>query len=256
MDIEKNDSAAVLTYDRERLAELSKLAIGGRTLREFANVSGLSEGFLSRLTTGKLLSAPTRRSIAKLMAESSRPQNGITLEEMMRAAGYSITSYIISKVAGPVSNDEEALPAEAQSSAFPVFLTASVLERTGQLGHRYSSDHQREMFVISVKGGKDIIGIPAFCGLGAVEDEMKEAKRNLLVAYSIYSEEIRDKFLVVLTNQPELYENFDRTRMFGYGGEFYLALTEDFRSFTQQRPGPDHQPGRRTGDWRRGARDL
>ena len=84
------------------------------------------------------------------------------------------------------------------------------------------------MVVISIRHGKDIIGIPAFCKRGAVEDEMKEAKRNLLAAYSIYSEEIKGKFLVVFTNQPELYENFDRTRTDGYGREFYIALTTDF----------------------------
>lgn len=67
----------------------SKLAICGRTLRDFAGISELSEGFLSRLTTGKLKSAPTRRSLAKLAAETSKPQNGITLGDLMRAAGYS-----------------------------------------------------------------------------------------------------------------------------------------------------------------------
>lgn len=236
MDISRNESVTGLTYNRERLAELSKLAIGGRTLREFAIQSGLSEGFLSRLTTGKLTAAPTRRSLSKLTADTSRPQNGITLGEMMEAAGYQCTAPETRAVRMLTSGNGEAVPAEVQNTAFPAYLAASTLEASGQLGQRYSSENQREMFVISSRGGKNIVGIPAFCALDAVEDEIRETKRNLLMAYSIFADGIKDKFLVVLTNQPEFYQNFDSSRPVGSGGEFYIVLTEDFRGFTRQRP--------------------
>lgn len=235
MDISRNGSVTELTYNRERLAELSKLAIGGRTLREFANQSGLSEGFLSRLTTGKLTSAPTRRSLAKLTADTSRPQNGITLGDMMAAAGYPFTEPKSPK-AVVRSSDGTAVPAEVQNTAFPVYLAASTLEASGQLGQRYSSENQREMFVISPRSGKDIVGIPAFCALDAVEDEIGETKRNLMMAYSIFADGMKDKFFVVLANQLEFYKNFDKGRLVGPGGEFYIVLTEDFQGFTQQRP--------------------
>lgn len=236
MDITKNDSVTELAYDKARLAELAKLAIGGRTLREFAIQSGLSEGFLSRLTTSKLESAPTRRSLTKLTADTSRPQNGITLGMMMAAAGYAYTEPEPQKEKRLTPSNREAVPAVVLTAAFPAFLTASALEESGQLERRYSSENQREMFVISSKRGKDIVGIPAFCALDAVEDEIRETKRNLLMAYSIYDDDIKDKFVVILTNQPEFYKSFDRGRMVGTDGEFYIVLTEDFCSFTQQRP--------------------
>ena len=235
MDIPGNESVTEQAYNRERLAELSKLAIGGRTLREFANQSGLSEGFLSRLTTGKLASAPTRRSLSKLTADTSKPQNGITLGDMMAAAGYPYTAPEPKKAISFTSGDGKAVPAEVQNTAFPAYLTASTLEASGKLGQRYSSENQREMFVISSRGGKDIVGIPAFCALDAVEDEIRETKRNLLMAYSIFADGIKDKFLVILTNQPEFYKNFDKGKLIGTGGEFYIVLTEDFQSFTEQR---------------------
>ena len=236
MDIKRNGSVTEQTYDKDKLAELARLAIGGRTLRTFANLSGLSEGFLSRLTTGKLESAPTRRSLAKLTADTSRPQNGITLGMMMEAAGHPYTESETQKNRKLAPSDRDAVPAVVQTAAFPAFLTASVLEASGQLGQRYSSENQREMFVITSKSDKDIVGIPAFCALDAVEDEIRETKRNLLMAYSIYDGSIKDKFVVILTNQPEFYKNFDKGRMVGTDGEFFLALTEDFHSFTKQRP--------------------
>lgn len=236
MNISRNNNVTEQTYDRERLAELSKLAIGSRTLREFANQSGLSEGFLSRLTTGKLTSAPTRRSLAKLTADMSKPQNGITLDDMMAAAGYLYTASELKETRRNTSGDEETVPAKVQYAAFPAYLTALTLEASGQIGQRYSSENQREMFVLSPRGRKDIVGIPAFCALDAVEDEIRETKRNLLMAYSIFADGIKDKFVVILTNQPEFYNNFDKVQLIGNDGEFYITLTEDFKNFTEQRP--------------------
>lgn len=242
-----NGSVTEQNYDKARLAELAKLAIGGRTLRTFANQSGLSEGFLSRLTTGKLDSAPTRRSLTRLTADTSRPQNGITLGMMMAAAGYEYTVPETQEEKRITPSDRDVVPAVVLTAAFPAFLTASTLEASGQLGQRYSSQNQREMFVISSKSDKDIVGIPAFCELDAVEGEIRETKRNLLMAYSIYGDDIKDKFVVIITNQPELYKSFDKGRMVGTDGEFYIALTEDYQSFTHQRlvqtTGIDGEPG-------------
>lgn len=235
MEVTENISAAGPTYDAGKLAELSKLAIGGRTLREFANQSGLSEGFLSRLTTGKLKSAPTRRSLSKLTAETSKPQNGITLGDMMAAAGYEYTAPE-PQIKNQLALDAgEAVPTEVLTAAFPAYLTAATLERSGQLGS-FSSRNQREMFILQSKGQKDIVGIPAFCALDAVTDEVRETKWNLMMAMSIYGDGSKDAFFLVVTNQPEFYKSFDEGRLVGTDGEFYIALTEDFKTFSQQRP--------------------
>ena len=39
MNITRNGSVTEQTYDKDKLAELARLAIGGRTLRTFANLS-------------------------------------------------------------------------------------------------------------------------------------------------------------------------------------------------------------------------
>ena len=144
MDILRTDSATEQTYDKGKLAELSRLAIGGRTLREFANVSGLSEGFLSRLTTGKLQSAPTRRSLSKLTADSSWPQNGITFGDLMAAAGYEYAEPKPQERRWLAPGNDDAVPAEVLTAAFPAYLTASTLEKSGQLGS-FSSRNQRDV---------------------------------------------------------------------------------------------------------------
>lgn len=236
MEVMRKDSQAMREPDLAKLAQLSKLAIGGRTLREFAEISELSEGFLSRLTTGKLKSAPTRRSLAKLMAETSKPQNGISLAEVMRAAGYPYAEPVRKAVRDSLPEGADEVPVIAMTAAFPAFLVASTLEKSGQLGRNYSSKNQREMFVLEPKNGPSIVGIPAFCALDAVEDEIREAKWNLMMALSIFGQDSKDKVFIILTNQKALYDTFDANRLVTADGEFYLALTEDFRTFKAQRP--------------------
>jgi len=236
MEVMQKESQAMRGPDFARLAQLSKLAIGGRTLREFSEISELSEGFLSRLTTGKLKSAPTRRSLAKLMADTSKPQNGISLAEVMRAAGYPYTESERKTARHDLPVGTEEVPAVTMTAAFPTYLVASALESSGQLGRNYSSKNQREMFVIEPKNGPSIVGIPAFCALDAVEDEIREAKWNLMMALSIFGTDSKDKFFIILTNQKALYDTFDANRLVTADGEFYLALTEDFKSITAQRP--------------------
>ncbi len=238
METKKIEIQAMREPDFIKLAQLSKLAIGSRTLRNYAQISGLSEGFLSRLTTGKLKSAPTRRSLAKLMAESSKPQNGVTLSDVMRAAGYPFHEPTHRAVMGMVSEDTEEVPAEVRTAAFPTYLVASILESSGQLEGNFSSKSQREMFIIEPKNGPSIVGIPAFCSaLGdAVEDEIKESKWNLMMALSIYGSDRKDRVYIILTNQRSFYDKFDESRLVTANGEFYLALTEDYKSFIAQRP--------------------
>lgn len=238
MEAKQREIQAMREPDFVKLAQLSKLAIGSRTLKDFAQVSELSEGFLSRLTTGKLKSAPTRRSLAKLMAESSKPQNGVSLSDVMRAAGYPFNEPALRTVRGTVPEDTDEVPAIVQTAAFPTYLVASTLENSGQLGGGFSSKSQREMFVIEPKNGPSIVGIPAFCSaLGdAVEDEIRETKWNLMMALSIYGSDRKDRVYIILTNQRSLYDRFDESRLVTANGEFYLALTEDYRSFTAQRP--------------------
>ncbi len=224
-----------LFFNKERLAELSKLAIGGRTLKNFSELSGLSEGFLSRLTTGKLNSAPTKRSLVKLM--SAKPQNGITLKEIMNAAGYSFEG-VSNEQSENFKTAEKILPENISTAAYAPYITALTLEKSGQLEQDYYLRNRSDVFTIMPKQGKDIVGIPAFCLSDSVDvdKEIKEIKWRLMMALSIFKEESKDKFFVIITNQRTLYDNFDKDKIIGTDGEFYIALTEDCMNFSEQRP--------------------
>lgn len=234
---EIKDSVVVQTKcDMMKLAELSKLAVGSRTLREFANLSGLSESFLSRLTTGKLKSIPTRRSLAKLTAASSKPQNNITFRDIMLAAGYPLSLAEGSALESPSSKAGcGAVPEEILTAAFPAYLVEVVLEQSRQLSPFYSCEKRKELFVIHNEDGKDIVGIPAFCTSNTIDREIVICKRNLIMALNIYGNESKDMFFLIITNQSRLYEKFDRHRLASTGGEIYIAFTEDLKRFTKQR---------------------
>lgn len=224
------------TCDMMKLAELSKLAVGSRTLREFAKQSGLSESFLSRLTTGKLKSIPTKRSLAKLTTASSKPQNNITFRDVMSAAGYPLSLGEGQALESPSSNAGcGAMPEEILTAAFPAYLVEIVLEQSGQLGPFYSCEKRKEMFVIHNTGGKDLVGIPAFCTSATIDREIVICKRNLIMALNIYGNESKDMFFLIITNQSRLYDKFDRHKLASTGGEIYIAITEDFKRFTMQR---------------------
>ena len=219
-------SRSELFYDRELLAELSKQIIGGRSLKEFSKLCGLSEGFLSRLTTCKLKSAPTQRSISKLISDSTRPHNGVSISEIMKAAGYPFNASINKKV-----------PEVAFTAAFAPYLTALALELSGQLEQDYLSRIMKDLFIITPKIGKEIIGIPAFCEDNfSFGEKIKDIQWRLLMALSIFKDNRKNKFFVIVTNQKALYDNLDKAEIPNFEGEFYVTLTEDYQSFSQQRP--------------------
>ena len=212
-------------YDGQKLAYLVKMAIGKRTLKTAAKESGLSESFLSRMATGKLPGQPARRSIEKLMAPSSNPQNGVKIHDVMLAAGYAYDE-----------QKKKVLLPEEIISAFPVYLTAGALERSGQIGHSYTTNNKTGIFTIQEQGKKEIIGLPVICVDSEATQKMTECKWNLLAALGAYGERIKEKFLVVVTNQENIYETLDQNPLASGGGEFYVAFTEDLRTFTKQRP--------------------
>lgn len=222
--------------DLDKLAELSKLAIGGRSLREFAKLCDLSEGFLSRLTSGKLNGVPTRRSLAKITSAESKPQNGITFGDLMRASGYKYIEPEAVKKSKEKLDSSTSLPAKAESISFPPYLVTSVLESTGQLGPSYEVSTMRDLFRIKPRLDKDIVCIVAFCTKEEVDKAIDQARWNLMVAFCTYSERREELFFAILTNQPEFYKEFDADPIYGTGGELYIVLTEDYQTFSRQRP--------------------
>ena len=61
-------------------------AAGTRSMAEYANQAGVSPTYISRIKNGERI--PTIALIKKLTSPEAAPQNGVTYEEMMDAAGY------------------------------------------------------------------------------------------------------------------------------------------------------------------------
>lgn len=73
------------SFDKKEFARLLKLAIGSRSLNQFALHCDVSSAHLSRLTRELLDTPPNPDTIKKI---ASKALNGVTYENMMRAAGH------------------------------------------------------------------------------------------------------------------------------------------------------------------------
>lgn len=72
-------------FDKEKMGKLIMEAKGNRSLRAYALESNISVAHLSRFSRGLIQSPPTVETIKGL---ASHAQNGITLDDFMKAAGY------------------------------------------------------------------------------------------------------------------------------------------------------------------------
>lgn len=70
----------------EKVVELILRAMAGRSCREYARAAGISPAGLNKILNKKNL--PTPATIKKLMSKAANPQGGVTLEDVMVAAGY------------------------------------------------------------------------------------------------------------------------------------------------------------------------
>ena len=74
----------------EAVAEKIELLIGDRSLRQVAAASGLTAAGLSNILKRKYL--PSADTLRKLSSEKANPQNGVTLGDLLYAAGYQTES--------------------------------------------------------------------------------------------------------------------------------------------------------------------
>lgn len=73
--------------DRKRLGKLIRDARGNRTLKEFGEATGVSYATISKIESLADFK-PSAGTLAKLTSDNANPQNGVTYEEVMQAAGY------------------------------------------------------------------------------------------------------------------------------------------------------------------------
>lgn len=72
-------------FNKKAFAELLRLALGRRSINQYERDSGVSAAHISRLMRELVDTPPSPQTIEKL---SSKAHNGITYEDLMKAAGY------------------------------------------------------------------------------------------------------------------------------------------------------------------------
>lgn len=78
-------------FDKEKFTELLIKAQGRLTLTDYANECGVSLAYMCKYLKGKFDKAPTPSTIKKIARFTET--NGITEEELLEAAGYSVAKY-------------------------------------------------------------------------------------------------------------------------------------------------------------------
>lgn len=84
-------------FNKERFTELLIKARGQLTLTDYANKCGVSLSYMCKYLKGKFDKAPTPSTIKKIARFTET--NGITEEELLEAAGYSVAKYSDSNTA-------------------------------------------------------------------------------------------------------------------------------------------------------------
>lgn len=84
------------SFQKERFAELLKMAIGRRSLNKYADNAGVSNAHVSRLMRCLIVKAPEPETIKKL-AEAAH--NEVTYDMLMEAAGHYTDEYMQKKMA-------------------------------------------------------------------------------------------------------------------------------------------------------------
>lgn len=85
---EKQGTGPNPVFDSQELAKLARLCLGSSSTIEFSQRTGLSRSFLSAVLNANLRGRPSRRSLKKMASPNAQPQNGVTEEQLLRAAGY------------------------------------------------------------------------------------------------------------------------------------------------------------------------
>lgn len=215
MDADNGINKNSIEYDRVRLADLARRAIGTRSVAEFCAETKLSKSFVSRILNGKLVSAPTKRTLYRFAGSNAKPQNGVTLGDMLIASGYEATTVDFS-----ISDEYEAEEKErlslsegiqlyySQSPAFGLNLLLDVLITKGH-GTKYSIDFELGMFSLKIKplGSQyaNIVVIPAFCNDDSTITAIQVAVlTNLITSINIHP--VSESLFFVMTDNMQMYQ--------------------------------------------------
>lgn len=244
VDADNSISKNPIGYDPIRLADLASRAIGTRSVSEFCFETKISKSFVSRILNGKLVNAPTRRTLYRFAGNNAKPQNGVTLGDMLNAAGYETTTVDLSRSDGYEIEESEGLSlAEgiqlyySQSHALGLHLLLDVLITKGY-GPTYSIDFEPGMFSLKIKSLENkyssIVAIPAFCNADSEIIAVQVAVlTNLISSLNVHL--VSESLFFVMTNNMQMYRLLLDTLPVLQNMRLAILLTNaDFNGFSMQ----------------------
>lgn len=212
-----NSDKKLSKYDPKRLAELARSAIGDRSVSAFCQQTNLSRSFVSRIVNAKLNSIPAKRTLARFAGAATNPQNGVTLKDLLIAAGYDVCENDVMDISiyNLESNkclnlSERIQQYYTQTPAFCLNLLLNVLISKG-FGTSYYIDFKPGVFSLTTKLSNStstkIIGIPAFCNDNTAITSVQVAALTSLVS-AINTYPVSESIIFVITDNSQLYDKF------------------------------------------------
>lgn len=242
LDADKSIIKDSIEYDPNKLAELARRAIGTRSVAEFCAETDLSKSFVSRLLNAKLPNAPTRRTLYRFAGKYAKPQNGITLGDMLNASGYEAAIEDFSFTDASLNNEKLSLSEEirlnySQAPAFALYLMLNVLIAKG-IGQTYSINFELGVFSLKIKPLDNryttIIGIPAFCNDDSAIMPIQVAVLTNLIS-SVNNHTVNESLFYVMTDNSKMYNLLFESLPVLQNMKLAVLLTnKSFNGFSQQ----------------------
>lgn len=126
-----NDKSAVVSFDKQRLSDLTRLVMGNRTMVQFSHDTGLNRGLIGTIINKKLDNPPSQRSIYRMMSPAAMPQNNVPLNDVLAAAGYAPTAGEGVNTVIPLQLSDLVLASYATSPSRPLTLFLDLLLKSG-----------------------------------------------------------------------------------------------------------------------------
>ena len=193
-------------YSPNRIAELTRRIIGGKTIAQFAEKAGVSSSWLTKAANAKLPGVPTRRMLTKLYENSE--DSTVQLSELMMAAGLE------PDMPETPCIDSNSLVAtylgEGTLVSLSIFMNAVELDKQVSFNLQYDR-HRYE--VRADNGEKRYVCFPAMCyGLKAASEAVKaETTINIIMENKADdTDKVGCTTTYILTDDDQLVEYFKR----------------------------------------------
>lgn len=241
----KDSANENLVKRKKELARLTQLAMGNRSLSEYAHQTGLSIGFLSRLLNAKSPSLPSVRSLARLTSGNAAPENGITYHMMLEAAGYDLepeketAEQKILAEAQMIAEEEQKRESERRYGSIMLGASAMalILSKLFSLGFQLipiKKFRKESFFEFRNEGefGKKIVIIPGFRGN---DGDAQQVMLDIVWQFSSCFRNQEDGTIYfILTDEKEVFQYLSDVLRITCGNIYILQADKDYKDFIGQ----------------------